>query len=201
MGKSMSRFDPTREAVLPRTGDGLAAGFGLAVIGAEDSRLSVWAGAGLLLLGAWLVLGAVRAARKARPRPATVAASPGKAEEAPATGVLDRRQIELLRGLPGQQRSSLLEEVTEVFLRDIPERIAGMRLLFEQRQSVELGLHAHRLAGSCANLGAVALRNAALRLELLARQGDWAVTGRALSEIDREWGKVRDALAELSAPP
>jgi PAS domain S-box-containing protein len=132
--------------------------------------------------------------------------TPDKPVEAPAaTGaeeVIDSAQIRQLRGLPGRQHPTLLHELIELFNTDTPRTLAELRELAEQRVQDPFVVLAHRLAGAAANLGARSLRQAALRVEKAGRDAAWPEMERLLAELDREWERVRYALAHLPpAPP
>ena len=59
---------------------------------------------------------------------------------------------------------------------------------------------AHRLGGTCANLGAQQLHSTALRLEQAGSAGQWAESGILLSRFDQQWIETRNALQKISHP-
>ena len=129
----------------------------------------------------------------------------GKPSSAPtppaaaATNLLDARQVEQLRSLPGRDGGSLLHELIALYLRETPAVITRLSQLRETGSSSEMGMAAHKLAGSCANLGARDLRAAALALETAARAGATAEFSARLAAVDTEWLRLQHALENF--PP
>ena len=82
-------------------------------------------------------------------------------------------------------------------LSSLPSPLARLGALVEQRDPAEVAHHAHRLAGSAANLGAAAFREVLQNIESAARQSDWAAAARLRPDLDRQWQLVRDALRHL----
>ena len=121
-------------------------------------------------------------------------------DAAPENNVLDATQLRQLRELPGRQRPTLLQEVVEVFLRETPAALATLRGLVEQRDSAGTVMLAHRLAGSCANLGGEPMRQTAHAVEHAAEAGDWAAMPEMLMSLDREWRRMQKALQNLTMP-
>jgi CheY-like chemotaxis protein len=108
--------------------------------------------------------------------------------------ILAASQLALLRELPGRQRPTLLEEVSELFREETPVLLADLRRLLEQRDAVEIARRAHRLAGSCANLGGNRMRAAALAVERAAIQPAWPELPELLAALEREWLLLATAL-------
>ena len=124
--------------------------------------------------------------------PTATAVAPAPAE--PVGPVLDREQLAQLRGLPGRSRATLLHELTELALREMPASLLKLRENSEQKVAGEVVRSAHRLAGSAASLGAVALRSAFLAVEIAGRDGDWSAVAGQLDGAEREWDRARLAL-------
>jgi two-component system sensor histidine kinase/response regulator len=113
---------------------------------------------------------------------------------------LDPAHIAQLSALPGRHGPSLLPEVITLFRRDEAERMAALARLAAAQRGDELATAAHTLAGSCANLGARALRVAAQELETAARAGDWTEVARHLSALQMAWPRLNAALVALETP-
>ena len=123
---------------------------------------------------------------------------PAMAPAAPVvTNVLGLAQLAQLQSLPGRQGQTLLADVIVMALTEIPPGLARLGALVEQRDPAEVAHHAHRLAGSAANLGAAAFREVLQNIESAARQSDWAAAARLRPDLDRQWQLVRDALRHL----
>ncbi|MBI2514316.1 MAG: PAS domain S-box protein [Opitutae bacterium] len=120
-----------------------------------------------------------------------VAPKPAAAEW---TTVLDEKQIAQLREIPGRKHAQLLDELVALFRETTPEvlRELGVALPAKNAESVEL--LAHRLAGSCAHIGAFEMRAAALALERATRNRDWAAVAAESERLHGEWKRVEKAL-------
>jgi CheY-like chemotaxis protein len=114
--------------------------------------------------------------------------------EAPA---LDPAQLAQLRALPGRVGASLLDELAGMALKEMPGSVAQLRHRIEQQASGDAVESAHRLAGAAANLGATKLRSVVQDIEQAARAMDWSRAVHRLTDLDREWSKVQQALREL----
>jgi len=64
---------------------------------------------------------------------------------------------------------------------------------------MEITTLSHRLAGSCANLGAAEMRAAALALEKTAGHDDWNAIAASLVALDHEWQRVKPAFERIQA--
>ena len=105
-------------------------------------------------------------------------------------------------------REALLDRIGEdaAFLRELAEMFSdqGRRLLGEIRSAVHSGdaatlaRAAHTLKGCVGNLGAGTAFEAALRLELLAREGRLSEAQRAALELESEVARFEAALLRLS---
>jgi CheY-like chemotaxis protein/HPt (histidine-containing phosphotransfer) domain-containing protein len=113
------------------------------------------------------------------------------------TAALDMPIIENVRALPGRQGGSLWPELLELFLREAPLRLDECARALADGSPEETARAAHRLAGSCANVGARSLRLAALAFERAAPAEAAALMGR----LRREWERTRNALEQLTPHP
>jgi PAS domain S-box-containing protein len=121
----------------------------------------------------------------------------------PVTGavqaVLNAVQVEQLRILPGRKQASLLRELFELALQEIPLAITQLRTQAKQKAANEVVHVAHRLAGSAANLGATSLRAILQDIEHAGRAEDWTQLPAQLANLDREWSLVQQALRHVLA--
>ncbi|MBF0178991.1 MAG: response regulator, partial [Magnetococcales bacterium] len=135
----------------------------------------------------------------------------------PATPVQEKRGVETWQPLPGIDHASALERLggDTVLFRSLlldcrhafAERREEARLLIEgegQSASDAMLPWLHALKGAAGNLGASALHDAALALEMAVRQGDEtlrsALAGRFIERFDEFLNSVR-TLEEASAAP
>ena len=113
-----------------------------------------------------------------------------------AAAVLDESVLEPLRGLPGRSGPALIPELVAMFQREEPVRLAECERLFAERRSEALAEVAHKLAGSCANLGANEMRAAVLALEKAAHASAWEEVPRLLGELHLASRRLNDALSD-----
>jgi HPt (histidine-containing phosphotransfer) domain-containing protein len=118
-----------------------------------------------------------------------------------AEDALRQEQLERLRQLPGRKHPTLLEDIAEIFLKETPETLAGLRDLADRRQKQDTLKLAHRLAGSIASLGGEKMRIAASAVEQSVEREAWPEVPEMLSRLDEEWERVRSALQKIHSPP
>jgi CheY-like chemotaxis protein/HPt (histidine-containing phosphotransfer) domain-containing protein len=127
--------------------------------------------------------------------PAPAGPAPGPAGAPPAGEDFDWRDA--LAGVGGDRR--LLAELAVLFLGECPKWLASIRTAVRERDLARLRLAAHSLKGGLVTMAAKAARDAALRLETMARQGDLAGAEEALAALSRELESLQPALAALAA--
>ena len=115
--------------------------------------------------------------------------------------LLDSRQVEQLRSLPGRTGGSLLHELIQLFLNETPGTLSRLGDQGERRAGDELVMSSHRLAGACANLGARDLQAAARAVEEAARAKNWDRVPGNLAILDREWLRLRHYLENFPPEP
>jgi len=86
--------------------------------------------------------------------------------------------------------AALLREVMELFVLEAPKREAEARLALERRDAELLERAAHSIKGSCVIFGATPTRDAAHRLELLARSGDFEGAATSLALLSKETARL-----------
>ncbi len=118
--------------------------------------------------------------------------------ETPLVGaVLDPEQVNQLRDLPGRAHPTLLGDVVQMFLHDMPPDLARLQQLVENRRGDEAMKLAHRLAGSAANMGTQVLCQRLRDLEEAARAGDWLAIDQVQAGLESDWRAVCGALEKL----
>ncbi len=93
----------------------------------------------------------------------------------------------------------LLREISEIFLEQCPEALSEVRDAVASTNPEALQHAAHSLKGSISNFGAKAAFDAALRLELMGRQGDLSGSAEALSDLERALASIKPQLVKLAA--
>ncbi len=102
-------------------------------------------------------------------------------------------RAELLDRVGGHEE--VLREVVGLFLDEAPRLLAAVRDAVGRRDAVALGRSAHALKGTVASLAAAESAETAARLEALARTGDLAGADTLWADLERQVGRLREALA------
>jgi two-component system, sensor histidine kinase and response regulator len=123
---------------------------------------------------------------------------PAAAAAAPPADVLDRARIAALMELDQDgQGSRLLTRLAAAFLTGAPADLAGLRAAVERGDATAVGEVAHHLKGAAATLGSGAVVDLCQDLEALAGADALGSAGDLLGRLERELGRVRDALAAI----
>jgi two-component system sensor histidine kinase/response regulator len=93
----------------------------------------------------------------------------------------------------------LLHELIDLFFADCPRMWQNIRDALSQGDAVKLNRAAHTLKGSIGVLGAQSAREAAERVEQLARTGDLAQAAEAVSQLEVELERLKPVLLSLDA--
>jgi HPt (histidine-containing phosphotransfer) domain-containing protein len=92
----------------------------------------------------------------------------------------------------------LLKEIAQLFLEQWPDSLSDVKRAIEVRDAQALERAAHSLKGSVANFGAKDAHQAALRLEMMGRSGEWAGDlGSALADLERSLQSLCPQLMRL----
>jgi PAS domain S-box-containing protein len=102
------------------------------------------------------------------PREKTTEKDPASLQETGDRAILDR--MELLERLGGDKE--FLKEVLNIFLQDAPGRILSLREAISKNDARGIRFQAHTLKGSCANVGARALKEDARQIEVAGENSD-----------------------------
>jgi two-component system, sensor histidine kinase and response regulator len=113
----------------------------------------------------------------------------------PADGVLD--EAEALRRV-GEDRQ-LLGELAEVFLNESPRLLESIRTAIAGQDAAKVRIFAHSLKGAIDNFAAQAAYKAALRLEMLGRDGNLAEAKQACAGLEKEMDRLLPAVAGLAS--
>ena len=113
----------------------------------------------------------------------------------PAPLIIDPQAIENLRALTPGDNDEFLREIVGIFLEDTPRRITELEQGLAGKDPLSFTRAAHSIKGSSSNLGALALRAVAERLELQSKQSGLTGVESLLAELKSEFAR---AAAELS---
>ena len=125
-----------------------------------------------------------------------VVENPVNSETAPPT--LDRAALDKFR-IPDEPGA--LDELIDLFVEDLPSRVADIEKAFESKDVAALKSAAHTLKGSASNLGARRLASQCARLEEVLRDLDWEAISGLVAQLGVELPSVLAAMsAERSKP-
>lgn len=121
--------------------------------------------------------------------------------QAPVSALLDPSVIDRLRGVGGESRgAALLGRVSKLYLEQAPELLANARSALDAGDTAAVGMAAHSLKSSSANLGAMQMSARCAALEAAARSGDGNLD-ELLAAAERDMPAVLDAIAALNDNP
>ncbi len=123
-------------------------------------------------------------------------AVPSKAgqESVSAEPVMDRNAaLELLGG-----REELLGELNALFFEETGKLMPALRTAVQQQHIAEVRRLAHTIKGAATHFAAPATVAAALRLEIMGRDGDLAGADEAFARLEREVERLKHALADFA---
>ena len=118
-----------------------------------------------------------------------------------ATGLLDhsepridRDMLASLRELNGDEDPEFFQKLIRNFLSDTAKRVRGMREAFTRSEMKQVQRDAHRLKGTCGNMGASYIGRLFGQLETDAESADQKSMVLRLSQIEEEFHLVEIAL-------
>jgi CheY-like chemotaxis protein len=91
----------------------------------------------------------------------------------------------------------LLKEVVALFLKELPELVTNLREAITARDGSAIERAAHNLKGSVGNFAAQPAFEAALKLEVLGRNGSLSEAEPAYCELEKEIERLKSAMANL----
>jgi CheY-like chemotaxis protein/HPt (histidine-containing phosphotransfer) domain-containing protein len=129
-----------------------------------------------------------------------------EAKKAAARGVqsvratLDEVQLDNLREVSGEN-GTLLVEVTDHFIEDVPAGVASLEAFAANGDSVGLGQAAHRMASTALACGATRVAEACRELEQAAANGGMWLAPGLIRRLHEEFDRARSALIEYRERP
>lgn len=115
------------------------------------------------------------------------------------SAIIDPQAIENLRALNPGDNDEFLREIAVIFLEDTPQRITELDQSLSAGDVGKFTRAAHSIKGSSSNLGAMALRAAAEKLEHQARTQGLGNTAALLAQIKLEFGRAQSVLTKIIA--
>lgn len=111
--------------------------------------------------------------------------------------VIDPQTIENLRSLNPGDQDEFLREIAGIFCEDTPLRLAELDQSLATGDIARFTRAAHSIKGSSANLGAVALRALAEKLEHQSRTTGLVGANLLVEQIKLEFDRAQAALNKL----
>jgi two-component system sensor histidine kinase/response regulator len=99
-----------------------------------------------------------------------------------------------LQPLINSGMGDIIPRLIEIFLETAPRDLEKASAAVCSSHATDLEEAAHKLKGSCGNLGAMRLRDLCQRLEKLGRDGTLQAAPELLASIEEEFGRVRTEL-------
>ncbi|MDO8540388.1 MAG: Hpt domain-containing protein [Opitutaceae bacterium] len=113
--------------------------------------------------------------------------------------VIDPKAIENLRALNPGDSDEFLREITTIFLEDTPLRITELEQSLVAGDLPRFTRAAHSIKGSSANLGAMALRTTAEKLEQQSRNTGLTNVEALIAQVKVEFARAQSELNALVA--
>ncbi len=113
--------------------------------------------------------------------------------------VIDLKAIESLRALNPGDNDEFLREIAGIFIEDTPVRLAELDESLARGDVGKFSRAAHSIKGSSANLGAMALRMVAEKLEHQSRDHGLANLAPVVATLKMEFERAKRALVALTS--
>jgi|GEM_PF-527352 len=111
--------------------------------------------------------------------------------------IVDMNALANLRELQRDGEPDILVELIDMFITDVPPRLAAMRQAANTLAAQTLKREAHTLKGSCGNLGARRMAGICARIEALANQSDLTAVPDLLEQLEAEFDRIRSTFDVL----
>lgn len=109
---------------------------------------------------------------------------------------IDMTVLDGYRSLQAEGEPDIVTELIDMFLADLPSRVAGLRQAVEAGDAPAARRTAHLLKGAAATLGATGLAGLCDYIETTARAGTVTAAAELLDDIDAESARCSAALVK-----
>jgi len=116
-----------------------------------------------------------------------------------AEPILDATVLENFRQLQEPGEPDVVAQLIDLFLRELPDKLAAAQDALTNRDAARLAKAAHTLKGSSANIGARRAARVCLELEQLAKANRLDDAEQTFARLQQEYAYVRDALQRVRA--
>lgn len=117
-----------------------------------------------------------------------------------ANAVIDESILDSYRVLQDEGQPDVVTEFIDVFLEDLPTRVARLRMAVGSRNPAELKSAAHALKGSAASVGAVVVSGLCAQIEAIGRAGSATGTEELMTQLDPEITRATIELEKFRRP-
>jgi histidine phosphotransfer protein HptB len=114
-----------------------------------------------------------------------------------STPIIDPQALENLRALNPDDNDVFLKEIAGIFLEDTPQRIAELEQSLAGGDNPRFTRAAHSIKGSSSNLGAMALRIVAERLEHQSKDHGLGGLEPLIAELKVEFQRAEAEIRRL----
>ena len=104
---------------------------------------------------------------------------------------INTEALDRLRDLRVPGQPDPVAEIIDLFLLQTPDLLQALRKACAERDLESVGITAHTLKGSCANLGAEQMAAWCRELESMVRQGTFLSAGKLPEQLEQEFAAVR----------
>ncbi len=117
----------------------------------------------------------------------------------PSTNTIDPQAYNLFRQMIGEEDTEAIIDMLDLFMDDVPEKLAKMEQALEQADHAKLSQIAHALKSSSAQIGALSLSEHCKQLEAATKSTTQAELQQLVSSLKAEYQRVERALQQLCA--
>ncbi len=115
----------------------------------------------------------------------------------PDPSVIDPQAIENLRALNPDDNDEFLREIVNIYLEDTPLRIKELEDSLAAKDAGKFTRAAHSVKGSSSNLGAVAVRNVAEKIEHDSRSKGFEGAESLIAQLKHDYARAEAELKKL----
>jgi histidine phosphotransfer protein HptB len=111
--------------------------------------------------------------------------------------IIDPEAIASLKDLNPGDDGAFLKEILGIYVEDTPKRLAELRTFLASGDAAAFTRAAHTIKGSSANVGALALRSAAERLESVSKREGLAAVSALVTECEAQFARAKAELDRM----
>ena len=115
--------------------------------------------------------------------------------------IIDESQLEALRELNEPGEDDIVTELIDIFVSHSPQTIAQLKEGIQKQSRQDVNKLAHKLKGSCSNLGAELMKVKCQQLEENADIFEWDEINKRCGEIEAAYHQVVEVLEQKWRKP